>query len=276
MTSTPTAASDGWTVELVIEDTNYNVEQHIESVREDQGRGGCDRAVDGFADERRQPRRHDRRRHARSFRSSWYSGWAIPEFDNGLAFEQNTNYCIEAMNLIDFIRRAGWHERSRWSTFPGDYGQDAAAGVQLAADFYGIEIVYDGEGVVIPGQDQTPVITEIVDSGADWVFVTTNASTLPRSSAARSRVAITGHVDRIAAHLRLPPARHPGRARFSTRCATSRPTRSPGAPTCRERLEMREVLTAAYPDRRPSDAFVIGWIESLGIQEALRDRHRQR
>jgi hypothetical protein len=34
-------------------------------------------------------------------------------------------------------------------------------------------------------------------------------------------------------------------------------------------VEMTEVLTAAYPDRRPSDAFAIGWSYSLSLQQAL-------
>ena len=49
--------------------------------------------------------------------------------------------------------------------------------MKLAAEFYGMDIAYDGEAVVIPGQDQTPVITEIVNSGADFVFATTNPAT---------------------------------------------------------------------------------------------------
>ena len=32
---------------------------------------------------------------------------------------------------------------------------------------------------------------------------------------------------------------------------------------------MTAVLTAAYPDRRPSDAFAIGWSYSLSLQQAL-------
>jgi hypothetical protein len=33
---------------------------------------------------------------------------------------------------------------------------------------------------------------------------------------------------------------------------------------------VEEAMKAAYPDRRPSDAFVIGWNESIAIHEALK------
>ena len=63
-------------------------------------------------------------------------------------------------------------------TYPGEYGQDGAAGAKIAAEALGIEIVYDGEGAVIPGADQTPVIAGLVDSGANLVWVTTGPSLL--------------------------------------------------------------------------------------------------
>ena len=105
--------ADGWTVELVVEDTNYNVEQHSRAVREDQGRGLGGWPVDGFADERCQPVRSMRKTTCSSFRSA-----GIPVGDSGvrqgLAFEQNTNYCIEAMNMWVHHDEQG-AQSSRWS-----------------------------------------------------------------------------------------------------------------------------------------------------------------
>ncbi|MEA2058681.1 MAG: ABC transporter substrate-binding protein, partial [Actinomycetota bacterium] len=88
---------DGWTVEIVVEDTNYNVEQHIEKyekIRDEvlalgQSTGSPTNVAalpkyqeDGTV----------------FIPLSWYSGWAVPEFDGGLAMEQYTNYCLESMN----------------------------------------------------------------------------------------------------------------------------------------------------------------------------------
>ena len=78
---------------------------------------------------------------------SWYSGWGIPEFDQGTALEQNTNYCIEAMNLVGCMNEAQGAQSIALITFPGDYGQDTAAGVKLAAEFYGMDIVLRRRGL---------------------------------------------------------------------------------------------------------------------------------
>lgn len=107
---------------------------------------------------------------------SWYSGWPDEDFGQNV-FESYTNYCIESMNGVDWIAREGGQQLAILS-FPGEYGQDGAAGAKLAAEALGLEIVYDGEGAVVPGADQTPVIAELVDSGADWVWATINPTTL--------------------------------------------------------------------------------------------------
>ncbi|MEN8238837.1 MAG: ABC transporter substrate-binding protein, partial [Actinomycetota bacterium] len=92
---------DGWTVELVVEDTNYNVEQHIEKyeeIREEvlalgQSTGSPTNvaALPKYKDDTMV-----------FIPLSWYSGWAVPEFDGGLAMEMYTNYCLEAMNVLGF------------------------------------------------------------------------------------------------------------------------------------------------------------------------------
>ncbi len=258
---------DGWTVELVIEDTNYNVEQHIEKyekIREEvvaiaQSTGSPTNVanLDAFKED-----------DMLFIPLSWYSGWGIPEFDGGLAFEQNTNYCIEAMNLMGFINENGGTSVAL-ITFPGDYGQDAAAGVKLAADFYGINIAYDGEAVVIPGQDQTPVITEIVNSGADWVFATTNPSTFAEilGGAVQGGYAgmWTGSLPTYDFRLLdTPVAPILDQVFYQSAYQVTWGSDVPGM------APVEEAMKAAYPDRRPSDAFVIGWNESIAIHEALK------
>jgi ABC-type branched-subunit amino acid transport system substrate-binding protein len=257
---------DGWTVELVIEDTNYNVEQHIEAyekIKDDVvaiGQStGSPTSVANLANTIED--------NILFIPLSWYSGWAIPEFDNRIAFEQNSNYCIEAMNLLGFINEQGG-KTIALATFPGDYGGDSAAGVRLAADFYGMEVVYDGEGAVIPGQDQTQVISEIVGSGADWAYVTTNASSMAEILGGAVQAGFTGMwTGSLPSYdfrlLDTPVGPILDQVWYQSAYQVTWGTDVPGA------VEMREVLTAAYPDRRPSDAFVIAWIESLAIQEAL-------
>ena len=166
----------GWRVELEIVDTNLDVDQHREAyeriasdvvaIAQATGTSTNLATLPTYIED-----------NILFIPLSWYSGWAIPQVDRRLAFEQNTNYCIEAMNLLGFIDSLGGRTLAL-VTFADDYGLDSAAGVRTAADFYDMEIVYDGAGAVVPGEDQTLVIAEIINSGAEWVYVATNASVL--------------------------------------------------------------------------------------------------
>ncbi|MCL1595194.1 MAG: ABC transporter substrate-binding protein [Actinomycetia bacterium] len=258
---------DGWTVEIVVEDTNYNVEQHIEKyekIRNDvlalgQSTGSPTNvaALPKYKEDSMV-----------FIPLSWYSGWAVPDFDGGLAMEQYTNYCIEAMNVLGFANEMG-AKTVALATFPGDYGQDGAAGVKKAVDFYGMELVYDGEAAVIPGQDQTEVVTGIVSSGADWTFLTTNPSTAAEIIGGAAQAGYTGawtgstpsYDFRL---LDSPVAPIIDASYYQSGYNVPWGTDVPGA------AKMTEVLTAAYPDRRPSDAFAIGWSYSLSLQQAIK------
>jgi ABC-type branched-subunit amino acid transport system substrate-binding protein len=258
---------DGWKVEMIVEDTNYNVEQHIEKyekIRNDVlalGQStGSPTNVAALPDYKEDTMVF--------IPLSWYSGWAIPEFDGGLAMEQFTNYCIEAMNVLGFAQEMG-ATKIALATFPGDYGQDGAAGVKKAIDFYDtLELVYDGEAAVIPGQDQTEVVTGIVESGADWAFLTTNMSTAAEIMGGAAQLgyagAWTGSTPSYDFRLLdSPVAPIIDASYYQSGYNVPWGTDVPGA------AEMTEVLTAAYPDRRPSDAFASGWSYSLSLRQAL-------
>ncbi len=258
--------TDGWTVELVIEDTNYNVEQHMEKyakLREEvvaitQSTGSPTSITmlpDAVTDD------------LVFTPLSWYSGWAIPEFDGGNALELNSNYCLEAMNLVSFMKDNGG-QTIALATFPSDYGFDAGAGVKAAAEYYGMEVVYDGDGAVIPGQDQTPVIQGIVGSGADWTFLTTNpsigAEILAGAVQAGYTGMFTGSVPTYDFRL-LDSAAGPlyDAVYYQSSWGNLWGESSPGYDN------MLAALQAAYPDRRPSDSFLLGWQESLAWQAVL-------
>ena len=86
--------------------------------------------------------------------------------------EVQANYCVEAMNGVTYMSET-YGNKIAIASFPGDYGQDGAIGAKIAAEALGLEVVYDGEAQVIPGADQTPVVTGIAESGADFVWLTT-------------------------------------------------------------------------------------------------------
>ncbi|MEE8456562.1 MAG: ABC transporter substrate-binding protein [Acidimicrobiia bacterium] len=257
---------DGWTVELVIEDTNYNVEQHIEkyekirgdvvAISQSTGSPTNVAALDLYKEDS-----------MLVIPLSWYSGWAIPDFDGGVMLEQNTNYCLEAMNILDFVNEMGG-KTIALATFPGDYGQDASAGVKLAIEHYGMELVYDGEAAVIPGQDQTPVIQSIVASGADWTFMTTNpsigAEILAGAVLSGHEGAFTGSVPTYNfALLDSPAGPLYDLVYYQSGYNVGWGESTPGND------EMMAAMSDEYPDRRPSDSFIVGWNEAITMRKVL-------
>jgi len=257
---------DGWTVDLVIEDTNYNVEQHAEKYEKIRGDVvAISQSTGSPTNVATLPEYMEDGKLVLPL--SWYSGWAIPEFDDGLMIEQNTNYCLEAMNLVHFMQDMGG-TKVALATFPGDYGQDAAAGVKKAIDFYGMELVYDGEAAVIPGQDYTAVIAGIAGSGADWTFLTTNpsigAEILAGAVQAGYAGRFTGSVPTYNFAL-LDSAAGPlyDALYYQSAYNVTWGDDTPG------NNAMRDAMSAAFPDRRPSDSFIIGWNESITMHRVL-------
>jgi len=257
---------DGWTVDFIIEDTNYNVEQHLEKYEKLRNNvvaislsTGSPTTVaalpkikeDGML----------------VIPLSWYSGWAVPDFDGSLLLEQNTNYCLEAMNILDFINEKGG-KTIAIATFPGDYGGDASAGVFKAAEFYGMEVVYDGTGKVIPGQDQTPVVQGIVDSGADWTFLTTNPSIGAEILGGAVQLGYQGFFTGSGPTYDFRLLDSPAAALYDKLFFQSAYNVAWDADT-KGNNEMKAALAAAFPDRRASDAFIIGWNEAVTMTEVL-------
>lgn len=121
---------------------------------------------------------------------TWYSGWADPDFGANV-FEVQTTYCVESHNGVSHMSE-NYGNKVAIISFPGEYGQDGATGAKLAAEKLGLEVVYDGEGAVVPGSDQTPVISEIVNSGADFVWATINPTTLSEIMGGAAAEGFTG------------------------------------------------------------------------------------
>lgn len=259
---------DGWTIKTLVEDTAYNVEQHLEKYEKIKDQVAMIALSTGsppsvaslpFLIEDSMP----------MLPLGWYSGWAIPAFDDDLTVEQNTNYCIESMNLVAFAMEQG-ATKFALAGFPGDYGGDGAEGVRKAVDYYGLELVYDGEAKVIPGQDQTEVIQAIVNSGADWTILSTNPGTAAELVAGAVGAGytgmFTGHGPSYnAALLDSPAAALFGSVYYQSAYNVGWGVDTPG------NNEMMDALKAAYPDRRPSDAFILGWNEATVVHQVFVD-----
>lgn len=122
--------------------------------------------------------------------ATWWSGW--PFNDN--IVEYGSNYCMDAMNGVDWVlanlgavigegeAAAQLPESVETAVviyFPGDYGGDALAGVQEAAEANGIEILAEVAQVpIILGGDVTAAVTAVVQNQPDLIWVTTGPTEL--------------------------------------------------------------------------------------------------
>lgn len=71
--------------------------------------------------------------------AGWWSGWSFADEDLGLILESGAPYCFEGMNGMTAMASA-MPEGFTWAlvAFDGDYGQDYAAGVKIAAAALGL------------------------------------------------------------------------------------------------------------------------------------------
>jgi ABC-type branched-subunit amino acid transport system substrate-binding protein len=201
---------------------------------------------------------------------TWYSGWTDPEINSNL-LHHGINYCVEAHNVIGYISET-MDDISTIAvvTWPGDYGLDGAIGAVQAAEAAGLEIVYDGSGTVIPGDEST--LTEaanaVVGSGADMVYVVTN----PTDFASIFGQAIAGGYEGLwtgagpswnPALLGSPIAEAVAASTIWSGYYGSWSSDAPGVADAKEQVEAAGVL------ERPNSAILEGFVEAMIMHAAL-------
>lgn len=100
--------------------------------------------------------------------ASWNSAW---EFEDQI-LEAGASYCFEAMNGVDWaVENRGVKDSVLHIAYAGDYGGDAGAGVEAAAEANGLEYKH----IETPtGQDnQAGAVAEVLKMKPDLVFITT-------------------------------------------------------------------------------------------------------
>ncbi|MYH00483.1 MAG: ABC transporter substrate-binding protein [Acidimicrobiaceae bacterium] len=268
----------GWTIEPVVLDNAYDVPTHLENYEVMSGDGP--ESVVMFATSTGSPHSASTSQlliedNMAAIPLSWYSGWADPSIGKNL-FEVQTNYCIEAMNGTTYMAET-YGSNVAIATFPGDYGQDAARGVKIAAEALGLNVVYDGEGAVIPGADQTPVITGIVESGADWVWVTLNPSTTAQLLGGSAAAGYTGQWIGSApswnpALLLVDGFKELADAFYTHSTYTVLLGEGAGAGAVGEAAGMQELLDVMReyrPEASWDDFYIISWIQGYVVHQIL-------
>ena len=211
---------------------------------------------------------------------SWFSGWSDPAFGKNI-FESYSNYCYESMNGVEYLNRYMQDQGIANPTlsivgFPGEYGGDGSAGARLAAEALGIEVVADLGGTVIPGADNTPVISQLVAANADMVWTTLSSGTLTEAMLGASAQGYepmwSGNVPSFS-YLMLGGDLGPlldTNYIVNTYIVTWNTPGVPGLET------LKAEMAAAMPDAVVSDSYIIGWTEAQAAHEALEQAAKNR
>ena len=105
--------------------------------------------------------------------ASWWSGWAFED----VILESGYNYCIESMNGLDWASEEyGELETVMAVHYPGDYGDDSAAGVRLWAEANGVEFQERHNVQTLPNAqagNQDAVVSAILQVRPDAVVIAT-------------------------------------------------------------------------------------------------------
>ncbi len=191
--------------------------------------------------------------------ASWNSAW---EFEDQI-LESGANYCFEAMNGVD------WAVENREVTgkvaavgYDNDYGGDAAAGVQAAAEANDLEYV---EIKAPPGQDQqAETVASILREQPDLVVVSTGpaemAAIVGGAAAEGFQGAVVGSSPTWNPAL-LESAAAPALEALYAQAGPWGPfgTDTPG----------HQAMRDALGDVTPSDGYTAGWAWSYPLLAAL-------
>ncbi|MGH3949992.1 MAG: ABC transporter substrate-binding protein [Pseudonocardiaceae bacterium] len=190
--------------------------------------------------------------------ASWTSAW---EFDD-VIIESGTSYCMESMNSVDYAADELGAESIMAVHYPGDYGDDGAAGARIAAEARSLEFT-DVE--TAPGQDnQAGAVAAVVEQQPDVVILTTaptEAAVIVGQAAAR------GYQGKfIGTSPTWNPAllQSPAADAFKALYLQSGPWAPFGTDTPGHQA-MREALG----DVTPNDGYTAGWVWSYPLKAAL-------
>ena len=204
---------------------------------------------------------------------SWYSGFAEPGLGANV-FENYTNYCFESMNAIEWMADQFDAETIAIISFPGEYGEDGASGAEIAAEALGLEIVYNGRGAVVPGADQTPVVTALVEADPDLVWATVNPTTLAEIFGAATAQGLdaqwSGNSPTYNFQLLATPL-GPAFDQYYTHSTYTQLWNTGDVPG----MELVvEGMRSKRPDAPISDVYIVGWTEGLIVQQILEQAAR--
>ncbi|MEP6666607.1 MAG: ABC transporter substrate-binding protein [Nocardioidaceae bacterium] len=192
--------------------------------------------------------------------ASWTSLW---EFED-VILESGTNYCLESMNIVDYIAEQNDAKSVMMVFFPGDYGGDGAAGAKIAAEANGMTFTEVETG---PGAEaQAGAVSAVVKQKPDLVILATGpteAAVIVGQSAAQG---YQGQFVGLGPVWNPVLLETPAAPAFEAMFLASGYWGSWGTDT-----PGHEAMRAALPDVEPNDGYTAGWVWSYPMKAALEE-----
>ena len=191
--------------------------------------------------------------------ASWTSLWAFED----VVVESGANYCIEAMNSVDYAADKLGAKSIMAVHLAGDYGDDAAAGARVAAEKRGLKFT---DIKTASGQDnQAGAIDAIVSGNPDVVILTngpTDAAVIIGQAGAR------GYQGKF---IGTNPTWNPGLLNGPAAAAIrAQYLRSGSAQAYGANTPGHEAMRAALGDvPQPNEGHTAGWVLSYPLKAAL-------
>ncbi|MGH2753717.1 MAG: ABC transporter substrate-binding protein, partial [Actinomycetota bacterium] len=197
--------------------------------------------------------------------ASWWSGW---EFEDNI-IESGSNYCIESMNAIDYAIEEFGVESVMAVGYPGDYGGDAAAGAEIAADATGLEFlgaIETAPNAVAGSQEEA--IGAILRAEPDLVIITTGPTEMAEIVGGTAARDFTGKFIGTSPTWNKGVLESPAAEAIEALYLQSGPwppfgTDTPGHTAMRE----------AVGDVDPNDGYTSGWVWSYPLKEVLENAY---
>ncbi|MGH3645642.1 MAG: ABC transporter substrate-binding protein [Micromonosporaceae bacterium] len=190
--------------------------------------------------------------------ASWTSGW---EFED-VIIESGTNYCFESMNSVDYAADDLGAKSVMAVHYAGDYGDDAAKGVEIAA---GVRNLTFEAVETPPGQDnQAAAVKAVVGKKPDVVILTTGptdaAVVIGQAAAGGYKGTFIGTSPTWNPALLKSPAAGAFKALYKQS--------GPWAPYDAD-TPGHKAMRDALGDVTPNDGYTSGWIWSYPMKAAL-------
>ncbi len=193
--------------------------------------------------------------------ASWTSAWAFED----TILESGTNYCFESMNSVDYAVENLKPKSVAAVHYPGDYGDDAAAGTKVAADANKLAFT---DIPTTPGQEnQGAAITKLVAAKPDLVILTTAPAEAAAIVGGAAQAGFKGKFIGTSPTWNPALLKSPAAPALQALYLQSGPWAPYGADTPGHKA-MRDAVGSKFSSG-PSDGWTAGWIWSYPLKAAL-------